>query len=184
MQEQLPPSVDLKQVERWFQDEARVGQRGTLSRIWAEKGTRPRLVQQQQFLSSYLFGAVCPEKKKASEIVMPKANTEAMEYHLQDISTSVEIGHHALIVVDGAAWHLTDKLQIPSNISLLALPPYSPELNPVEQIWQQLRKSHFSNRSFEGYDEIVNVCCQAWNSFIKMPDLIQNLCHRSWARLE
>lgn len=155
-----------------------------MSRIWAKKGTRPRIVQQQQFLSGYLFGAVCPSTKKASGIVMPKANTEAMQHHLQDISACVASNHHALIVVDGAAWHVTDKLQIPNNISLLPLPPYSPELNPVEQIWQQLRRSHFSNRCFEGYDEIVDVCCQAWNSFVDMPDLIQSLCTRSWATLE
>jgi hypothetical protein len=180
----LPPAIDSKQVEIWFQDEARVGQRGTTSRIWAPKGTRPRIVQQQQFISAYLFGAVCPAKKKGAGIVMPKANTEAMQHHLEVISVTVEKNCHALIVTDGAAWHSTPKLLIPKNITLLVLPPYSPELNPVEQIWQQLRKSHFSNRCFKGYEEIVEVCCQAWNAFTEAPDLIQSLCSRKWAILE
>ena len=115
---------------------------------------------------------------------MPKANTEAMQYPLEERSIAVEKGCHALIIVDGAAWHSTPKLLIPSNISLLALPPYSPELNPVEQIGQQRRKSHFSNRCFKGYEEIVEVCCQAWSAFTEMPDVIQSLCSRKWAMLE
>jgi len=180
----LPENVTLEQVEIWFQDEARVGQRGTVSRIWAKKGTRPRIVQQQQFISAYLFGAVCPEKKKGAGIIMPKADTQAMQHHLEVISGSVEDGHHAVIVIDGAAWHTTSKLKVPSNITLMALPPYSPELNPVEQIWQQLRKSHFSNRCFEDYEEILDICTQAWNTFVDTPDLIQSLCSRSWAKLE
>jgi hypothetical protein len=151
--------------------------------LWAPKGTRPRVVQQQQFISGYLFGAVCPEKKKASGIVMPKANTDAMQCHLEDISEMIEKENHALIVMDGAAWHTTPKLRIPRNITLLALPPYSPELNPVEQIWQQLRTSHFSNRCFKGYEEIMDVCCQAWNAFIETPEQIQTLCARKWAAL-
>ena len=62
--------------------------------------------------------------------------------------------------------------------------PYSPELNPVEQIWQQLRKSHFSNRCFAGYEEIMEVYCQAWNAFTERPEVIQSLCSREWATLE
>lgn len=115
---------------------------------------------------------------------MPKANTEAMQLHLEEISVAVEAGCHALIIVDGAAWHSTPKLRIPNNITLLALPPYSPELNPVEQIWQQLRKSHFSNRCFKGYEEIMEVCSQAWNAFTAMPEFIRSLCTRKWGILE
>ncbi len=174
----------MSTIEIWFQDEARVGQRGTTSRIWAEKGTRPRIVQQQQFISSYLFGAVFPAEKKGTGIVMPKANTEAMEFHLKAISESVKKGHHALLIVDGAAWHLTGKLSVPANITLLPLPPYSPELNPVEQIWQYLRKTHFANRCFQAYDDIVETCCEAWNSFVDMADVIRSLCSREWATLD
>lgn len=80
--------------------------------------------------------------------------------------------------------HSTPKLLIPKSITLLVLPPYSPELNPVEQIWQQLRKSHFSNRCFKGYTEIIEVCCKAWNTFTEKPEVIQSLCARKWATLE
>jgi len=74
----LPAGIDAKKVEIWFQDEARVGQRGTVSRIWAHKGSRPRIVQQQQFTAAYIFGAVCPENGKTAGLVMPEANTEGM----------------------------------------------------------------------------------------------------------
>ncbi|MDP1772103.1 MAG: transposase, partial [Methylobacter sp.] len=66
-------------------------------------------------------------------------------------------------------------------LSILPLPPYSPELNPVEQIWQQLRQSDWANRCFKNYDDIVDVCCQAWHAFANQPDTIRNLCSRKWA---
>ena len=155
-----------------------------LSRIWAKKGTRPRVVRQQQFISGYLFGAVCPAKQKAAGLVMPNANTQGMQHHLEVISAQVEQGCHALLIVDRAAWHTTPKLTIPDNMTLLPLPPYSPELNPVEQVWLQLRQSYFSNRCFEGYEDIVEVCCKAWNAFAEAPMLIKSLCTRKWATLE
>ncbi|NYT46799.1 MAG: transposase [Candidatus Methanofishera endochildressiae] len=99
VQNLTPKSVDIKDTEVWFQDEARVGQRGTVTRIWANKGTRPRVIRQQQFNAAYLFGAVCPANGKAAGIVMPKANTEGMQYHLEVISESVSPGKHNTICV-------------------------------------------------------------------------------------
>lgn len=155
-----------------------------MSRIWAEKGTRPRIVQQQQFTSAYIFGAVCPENRKTAGLIMPKANTEGMQHHLDIISSVVTADKHALLIVDRAAWHLTAKLKLPTNITIMPLPAHSPELNPVEQIWQQLRRTDFSNRSFKNYDEIVSICCKAWNKFAKCFKNIYSLCSRQWAILE
>ena len=130
----MPNSLSLDKVEVWFQDEARVGQRGTLTRIWAPKGSRPRAVRQQQFEAAYMYGAVCPAEGKAVGIVMPKANSEGMQVHIDMIAAAVTSGKHAVLVVDRAAWHVTAKLRMPKNLSILHLPPYSPELNTVEQI--------------------------------------------------
>lgn len=179
----LPEALSLDQVEVWFQDEARVGQRGTVTRIWAQKGTRPRAVRQQQFEAAYVFGAVCPGKDKASALVMPEANTEAMQQHLNGIAVAVEAGKHAVLVTDRAAWHMTKKLVCPGNLSIVPLPAYSPELNPVEQIWQRLRNSHWANRCFNHYDDIVDACCQAWTQFVNQSDAVRNLCTRQWAVL-
>jgi transposase len=179
----VPEKVSLAAVEIWFQDEARVGQRGTLTRIWAPKGSRPRVIRQQQFEAAYVFGAVCPAEGKAAALIMPQANSKGMQQHLEVIAAAVASGKHAVLVVDRAAWHVTAKLRIPANLSILPLPPYSPELNPVEQIWQQLRQSDWANRCFKNYDDIVDVCCQAWNRFANQPNSIRTLCSRQWAIL-
>jgi transposase len=181
--EVLPEGIDHNKVDIWFQDETRVGQRGTTTRIWAEKGTRPGTVQQQQFQSVYIFGAVCPRNDEAAGLVMPKADTEVTEIHLRMISDMVQDGHHALVVLDGASWHTTPKLKCPENISLLPLPPYSPELNPTEQVWEQLRHNSLSNRCFETYEAIVDACCEAWNFFTGITGSIKSLCSRKWAFL-
>ncbi|NOR71936.1 MAG: IS630 family transposase [Methylomarinum sp.] len=132
-----------------------------MTRIWANKDTRPRIIRQQQFNAAYLFGAVCPANGKAAGIVTPKANTKGMQYHLDVISSSVTEDKHAVLIVDKAAWHLTGKLEMPKNISIVPLPPYSPELNPVEQVWQQLRQRDLANRCYKDYKHIVEVCCEA-----------------------
>jgi len=179
----VPDNLELGAVEVWFQDEARVGQRGTVTRMWAPKGSRPRVIRQQQFEAAYVFGAVCPAEGKASALVMPAANAESMQYHLDLIAAAVTPGKHGVLVADRAAWHMTEKLLVPANLSILPLPPYSPELNPVEQVWQQLRQSDWANRCFTNYDHIVDVCCQAWNRFASQPDTIRYLCTRKWAIL-
>ncbi|MDD5494567.1 MAG: IS630 family transposase [Dehalococcoidia bacterium] len=176
-----PNHLSLEAVESWFQDEARVGQRGTVTRMWAPKGSRPRVIRPQQFEAAYGFGAVCPAEDKAAALGMTKANSEAMQQHLEVIAEAVASGKHAVLVVDRAAWHVTAKLRVPANLSLLPLPPYSPELNPVEQVGQQLRHSDGANRCFKNYDDIVEVCCQAWSRFAKQPDAIRTLCSRKWA---
>ncbi len=179
----LPPGIAPEQVHIWFQDEMRIGQRGTQTRLWARKGTRPRVVRQQQSESAYIFGAVCPQQDSAVGLVMPHANTEAMAHHLQALSEAVPAGRHAVLVLDRAGWHTTLKLPQFPNVSLLPLPAGSPELNPAEQVWAQLRDRHLANRCYDGYEQIVDACCDAWNAFTQIPGAIRSLCSRSWAVL-
>lgn len=180
----LPEGVEHRQVDIWFQDEMRVGQHGTLTRLWVPTGTRPRVVRQQQYDSAYVFGAVCPARDKAVGLVLPGANTEAMALHLQAISSALPPGRYALVVVDGAGWHGEAAAQGLKNLTLLKLPPASPELNPVEQLWQQLRQRHLAKRCFEDYEDIVQACCAAWNAFTALPGALRRLCSRQWATLE
>lgn len=179
----LPSHIHLKQVDVWFQDEARVGQRGTVSRVWAIKGTRPRLLRQQQYEYAYVFGAVCPQTAQAVGIVMPRAVHQAMQHHLDEIAANVPEGRHAILVMDRAPWHLTEKLTIPSNITLLPLPACAPELNPIEQVWRWLREHFWANRFFESYEDIVDACCSAWNKFATLTKTVHSICSRSWANL-
>lgn len=111
---------------------------------------------------------------------MPYANTAAMKAHLDEISAQVEEGSHAVVIIDGAGWHTTKSLAVPSNISLLQLPPYSPELNPQENIWQFMRQNKLANRCYENYDAIVDVCCEAWNDLIALPKTIKSIASREW----
>ena len=107
-----------------------------------------------------------------------------MTLHLAEISRQVAPGAHAVVTLDGAGWHQTGgKLRVPDNISLLPLPPYSPELNPVENVWQFLRQNQLSNRVFEGYDAIVDACCRAWNALIDDPARITSIATRNWAQV-
>lgn len=113
-------------------------------------------------------------------VILPAVNTDAMQIHLDEISKKVSPEKHAVLVVDRAGWHRAKGLKIPQNISLLYLPPYSPELNPVEQIWAYLRQHYFANRAFNGYIDILDVCVNAWEAFTATPDLISSICYRKW----
>ncbi len=105
-----------------------------------------------------------------------------MNLHLAEISTQIAPGAHAVITLDGAGWHRPGgELNVPDNISLLRLPPYSPELNPVENIWQYLRQNHLANRVFDTYTAIVDACCEAWNALVAHPDTITSIATRAWA---
>ena len=92
-----------------------------------------------------------------------------MQLHLDEIARAVDAGAHALVMLDRAGWHMTDRLAVPDNITLMPLPPRAPELNPVENVWQFMRDNWLSNRVFRNYDEIVALCCDAWNKLINQP---------------
>ena len=178
----LPASAANKPVEICFQDEARVGQQGTLEYIWALKGSRPLAVRDNRRDSVYLFGALCPDRAVGTAVVMPAANSEAMNEHLKEIGTQVAPGALAVLVCDGAGWHqLGGKLVVPDNIVLLPLPPYSPELNPMENVWDYLRGNKLSHRIWDTYDEIVEACANAWRFLIADVDRIRSIAHREWA---
>jgi len=169
-------------LEVWFQDEARVGQQATLTRIWAERGTRPRAPRDTRYKWTYIFGAVCPERGTTAALVMPKADTAAMNAHLAEISRTVAEGAHAILVLDGAGWHGSKALCIPENITLLMLPPYSPELNPIENVWAYLRANKLAISVFETADDIVSRCCEAWNFFANDIDTVRSITKRDYAK--
>ncbi len=115
--------------------------------------------------------------------MLPEVNAGMMQFYLNLISENVADEHHAIVLMDRASWHTTEALNVPENMTLMPLPPYSPELNPMEQVWQQLRKIKLSNACYKNYDDIVDSCCKAWNTFIDEDGNIRNLCSRSWAKI-
>ncbi|KXV03641.1 transposase [Acetobacter cerevisiae] len=170
-----------KDIEIWWSDEARIGQKTKLTRRWAKRGTRPRAVADLRTRSAWIFGAICPEKGAAAGLVLPVCNLHGMQLHLAEISRTVAQGAHAVLIVDQAAWHTSQKLDVPYNITILPLPPRAPELNPVENLWQFIRNTWLSNRIFRTYDDIVDIACHAWNQLVDQPWRIMSIGLRKWA---
>jgi transposase len=114
--------------------------------------------------------------------VLPFANADMMNLHLAEIGANVAPGAHAVLTIDGAGWHQTGgRLRVPDNITLLHLPPYSPELNPVENVWAYLRGNKLSNRVFDTYEAIVDACSDAWLWLAAQPERITAIGTREWA---
>jgi transposase len=104
-----------------------------------------------------------------------------MQLHLDEIATKVTPGAHAIVLLDQAGWHGAKALKVPSNLSLMPLPPRAPELNGQENIWQFMRQNWLSNRVFKSFDDIVDHCCYAWNTLIDQPWKIMSIANREWA---
>ena len=113
--------------------------------------------------------------------MLPRANAAMMQLHLEEISRTVAAKAHAVVLMDRAGWHDTDKLTVPKNLTIILLPSRAPELNPVENIWQYLRQTWLSNRVFETYDAILDAGCDAWNRLIAQPQTIMSIGMRDWA---
>lgn len=178
----IPETAHGRPIEVWWQDEARIGQQGSLTYTWAPRGSRPPAPRDTRYEWAYLFGAVCPDRGIGAALVLPSVNTDAMNLHLAEISTHVAPGAYAVVILDGAGWHQPGgRLHVPPNISLLHLPPYAPQLNPVENVWQFLRQNYLAHRVLDTYDEIVQACCDAWNALACAPDRIRSIASRPYA---
>jgi transposase len=160
-----------------------VGQQGSLTRIWAPVGTRARKVKQQQFISTYIYGAACAATGESFGLVLPTVNTVAMQLFLDELSKVIQTGRHVALIVDNTGWHIAKDLNIPKNITLVPLPPYSPELNAMEQVWKWLKQNFLSNRCYKDYDEIVDEVCKAWNIFSGSLETVKSICARGWQAL-
>ena len=159
-------------------DEARIGQKGRITHVWYQKGVRPRGMHQQGFASAHLFGAVCPERDTGVALAMPEVSTAAMGLFLAELSRSLPAGTHAALVLDGAGWHVSPDLEVPANLTLIRLPPYSPELNPVERVWEHLRDRWLSHRLLAGGYQAVRDA--AWNALLAEPGRLRSLTSFPW----
>ena len=108
--------------------------------------------------------------------MLPRADTPAFNLHLAEISKAVAEGAHAVVILDGAGYHGARQLELPENLTLIRLPPYAPELNSAENIWEYLRKNKLANSIFETYDDIVEACCNAWSFSVMASTTTRKLC--------
>ena len=146
MEAALPDEVKEKglPIEFWFQDEARVGQQGTLSRVWAPIGSRPAMVRDNRRANAYIYGAICPMPPRRRGSRHGDGQYRSHERTPEGNQRQVASGAHAVLICDGAGWHAKSKeIVVPSNITLVTLPAYSPELNPMENVWEFLRDNRF-----------------------------------------
>lgn len=113
---------------------------------------------------------------------MPYANTSIMNLYLKDFAKQLNPDVHALLVMDGAGWHDSKELEIPANVSILLLPPYSPELNPAELIWRQLRQRKLSNRLYSTIDDLEAAVDEAWVWISEQHEELSSLCLFPWIK--
>jgi DDE superfamily endonuclease len=140
------------------------------------------MVRDNRHDSVHLFGAICPARGVRAAIIMPAVNAEAMNEHLKEISTQVATGAHAVLVCDGAGWHQQGgRLRVPDNITMLPLPPYAPELNPMENVWAYLRPNKLCRLVWDSYGDIVAACNDGWHFLVNDPARISSIGARSWA---
>lgn len=165
-----------KRLRVYFQDESRFGQQGTTTQVWAKKGSRPSAVRQTEYKYLWVLGAVCPETGHAEGLLSPQLNTPIVNVFLEQFSETIPEGEHAVMVWDGAGFHRAKSLQVPENITVVELPPYSPELNPIENLWHYLKSHYWSNRSYADHDAIEKAAIDAWRLAVLDQDLIKSVC--------
>ena len=140
------------------------------------------MVRDNRHGSVHIFGAICLARGIGAAVIMPVVNTEAMNHHLKEISAQVATSAHALLICDGAGWHQPgERLIVPDNITLMRLPPYAPELNPMENAWDYQRGNKLSSMVWDDRDAILNACESAWNFLANDPERIKSIGTRSWA---
>jgi transposase len=155
-------------------DEARFGQQGTITDVWARTGSRPRAVRQTRYEWVYLYAAVEPATGESAALVAPYVNTGTMNAFLKILDRERRDDEHFVLIMDQAGWHKSRALQLPDGITVLLLPPYSPELNPVENLWHYLRSHYLSNRSYADYDALLSAGTDAYRKLT--PEVVRSVC--------
>ena len=147
-----------------------------MARVWAWKGSRPRGVRQTQYGDFYVLKAVCVGSGAASGLISPTLNVAVVDLFLEQFARELPAGAHAVLVWDGAGFHTGSGLVVPSEVSLIQLVPYSPELNPVENLWHYLRSPHRSLRVYRDYEALEEAAMMAWQAACLAPGLVRSIC--------
>ena len=170
-----------KRIQVFFEDESRFGQQGVMTNVWARKGTRPQMVRQCEYKNAYIIGAVCPETGQAEGLICSHLNTQMMNIFLSQLSETLGENVQALLVWDGAGYHRSSTLEVPENITLVQLPAYSPELNPIELLWLYMKSHYWANRVFPTEADLLNYAVEMWGRVCFDQELMKTLCHASYA---
>ena len=162
-----------------FEDEAGFGRINKPRNCWCPEGIRPSVPCHHIREYRYAYGAVEPICGESFFLVLPYCNTDCMQVFLDELSGSYP-NDLILLVCDGAGWHTTNALQIPENIQLLRIPPYTPEMNPIEQIWKQIRSMGFKNEVFPTLNAVIDRLCETICKLTK--EQIKSITCRQWIK--
>jgi hypothetical protein len=165
---------DNRPVLLFAQDEGRFGRISDVRRAWAPLGMRPQAPR--QVIRTYLsvFTAVCPALGRMTSLILPWANTEMMNIFLRQVAEDFS-DYFILMLADQAGWHVSQNLAVPENMRLIKLPPRSPELNPSEQIWEELREKNFANKACRDLEEVEDTLCQGLNDLARNPEKLRSM---------
>ncbi len=155
-------------------DAATEGWGGATTRVWARTGSRPTAVKQARYEWVYLYAAIEPKTGASVALQARLVNTGTMNVFLRMLGEEIKAGEHGLLNMDRAGWHKSRALSVPANITVPYPPPYSPEFNPVERLWAYLRSHYLSNRTFDGYQHLLDGGADAWQRLT--PDVLKSVC--------
>lgn len=162
-----------------FQDEGRFGRINDPRRCWAPPGVRPQVGAQLVREYSYAFAAVSPHDGTLDSLILPEVDTETMSIFLAEVAAR-HPQEFILMVLDGAGWHKAKGLKIPENIRLIPLPPYSPQLNPAEHLWEEIREKWFTNLVFDSLDAVENHLTEALRTLEQNQEKVRSLASFDW----
>jgi transposase len=168
-------------VRLMFQDEARFGRISDPRRCWAPAGMRPEVSTQIVREYEYAFAAVSPHDGTLDTLVLPTVHTEAMSLFLAEVSQR-HVGEWIVMVLDGAGWHKAKRLPVPANIRLVFLPPWSPQLNPVEHLWDEVREKWFANRVFDSMNAVEEQLITALKTLEEDATQVASLTGFDWIK--
>ena len=171
---------DPRPIKLFFEDEARFGRINIIGKCWVAPSTRAIVTQQMIREYIYAYTSVCPETGENYSIISPVNNTEAMNLFLEEFGKSYN--HYRIILcLDGAGWHTSKNVKLPEKIQLLKLPPYSPELNPTEHIWDYIREQKkFNNHTFSTLDEVEKQLSKSLREINSELEILKSMCGFSW----
>ncbi|WP_423855800.1 IS630 family transposase [Acidithiobacillus sulfuriphilus] len=164
-----------------FQDEARFGRINDVRRCWAPKPMRPICQAMLTHEYTYAYAAVDVATGKMDSLILPQVNTSCMQLFLDEVA-----GRHTqqsiIMIMDGAGWHSSSTLKVPANMRLLSLPPYAPELNPVEHVWDEIREKYFLNRVFDSIGALEDHLEAALRAFENDPERLRSIVSWPWIK--
>jgi putative transposase len=165
---------DIRPVVLVSQDEGRFGRISDCRSCWAPKGMRPKAPRQIVRTFLYVYAAICAALGKITSLILPYANTDMMNLFLQEVAEDFK-DYFVIMLIDRAGWHMSHRLKIPENIRFIPQPPYSPELNPVEHLWEYLREKATPNKAFRSLDQLQDALCKHLRELGDAPDTLRSM---------